>query len=89
MAVSADLGKPLEDHLNTLVKSGRSRSRSEVLREGVRLVRERETKLAALGVLLDEAIEDVKAGRVYPAEEVFADLRARIESVAEKNAKAS
>jgi antitoxin ParD1/3/4 len=74
MAVSAELGKPLEDYLNTLIKKGRYRSRSEVLREGVRLVQEREARLE---VLLREALADVEAGRVYPAEEVFDELIAR------------
>ncbi len=87
MAVSAELGKPLEDYLNSLVKSGRYGSRSEVLREGVRLVQERETKLAALDALLEEALDDVKAGRVLPADEVFAEVRELIDEVAARNVK--
>ncbi len=83
MAVSAELGKPLEDYLKKLVKSGRYRSRSEVLREGVRLVQERETKLAALDALLSEALADVEAGRTKPAEEVFDELRAELRDLGE------
>ncbi len=77
MAVSVELGAPLEDYLNTLVKSGRYRSRSEVLREGVRLVQEREAKVAALDALLEEGLADIEAGRTHPAEEVFSELIAR------------
>lgn len=77
MTVSAELGKPLEDYLKKLVKSGRYRSRSEVLREGVRLVQERETRLEALDALLAEGLADVEAGRLHPAEEVFDELIAR------------
>lgn len=88
MPVSADLGKPLEEYLNTLVKSGRYRSRSEVLREGVRLVQERETKLATLDAMLAEALDDVSAGRTTPAKEVFNEVRSRIKEMANKNAKA-
>jgi antitoxin ParD1/3/4 len=41
MPSSVDLGKTLERLVNDLVRSGRYNSRSEVLREGVRLVQER------------------------------------------------
>lgn len=78
MPMSADLGETLEDYVNTLVKSGRYHSKSEVLREGVRLVQEREAKLAYLDNALAEGLADIEAGRARPAEEVFADLRARL-----------
>lgn len=42
MASSANLGKLLEEYVADLVRTGRYNSRSEVLREGVRLVEERE-----------------------------------------------
>ncbi len=77
MAVSAELGKPLEDYLISLVKSGRYGSRSEVLREGVRLVQEREVKLAAL---IGEGLASAKAGNVRPAEEVFDEVRANLKA---------
>jgi putative addiction module CopG family antidote len=48
MASSVDLGNQLESVISQLVKAGRFNSRSEVLREGVRLVHEREVRLAAL-----------------------------------------
>ena len=41
MAISADLGANLEAVVEDLVKNGRYNSKSEVLREGVRLVQER------------------------------------------------
>ena len=47
MAMSADLGKTLEKFVTELVATGRYHSKSEVLREGVRLIQERETRLAA------------------------------------------
>ena len=46
--ISADLGKQLESYVQTLVDAGCYGSKSEVLREGVRLIQDRETKLAAL-----------------------------------------
>lgn len=79
--ISADLGKPLEDFVSELVTAGRYNSKSEVLREGVRLVQEREARLEALRAAIGVGIADADAGRVTPADEVFdrleEELRAR------------
>jgi antitoxin ParD1/3/4 len=76
MPSSVDLGKNLEKAVHDLVKSGRYNSRSEVLREGVRLVQEREARLAALDAALARGIEDADAGRVTDAATAFDDLAA-------------
>ena len=81
MAISAELGKPLEDFVEALVKSGRYGSKSEVLREGVRLVQEREARAKALDALLAPAMADVEAGRTIPMDEVFDELLAEIDSM--------
>ena len=57
MAMSADLGKTLEKFVTELVATGRYHSKSEVLREGVRLIQERETRLAALDALAGELVK--------------------------------
>lgn len=80
MASSANLGQHLENYVTDLVKSGRYHSRSEVLREGVRLVEEREKRLAALDLALAEGLADVEAGRVTPLDEAFGKIRAGIEA---------
>ena len=77
MAISADLGAHLEEYVNQLVTKGRYNSKSEVLREGVRLVQEREKRLAALDATLARALEDVEAGRLLAADEVFDRLEAK------------
>ena len=77
MPISADLGEKLEAVVNDLVANGRYNSKSEVLREGVRLVQEREAALARIDAGLAEGLADVRAGRTRPAEEVFAELRAK------------
>lgn len=82
--ISADLGKTLERAVSELVESGRYNSKSEVLREGVRLVQEREARLAALDQALARGLADADAGRVRPAEEAFARLEARYRAAAEK-----
>jgi antitoxin ParD1/3/4 len=45
-----------------------------VLREGVRLVQEREAKLAALDAAVAQGLADAEAARVKPADEVFERL---------------
>ncbi|MCF6199789.1 MAG: type II toxin-antitoxin system ParD family antitoxin [Hyphomicrobiaceae bacterium] len=84
MAVSADLGKPLEDYLNELITKGRYRSRSEVLREGVRLVQEREKRLEALDAAIEEGQRAAAQGCTRPAKEVFADVKARLQKIKEQ-----
>lgn len=80
MAISADLGPVLEKYVETLVEKGRYNSKSEVIREGIRLVQERETRLAALHAAIQVGIDAANAGDLIPAEEVFAELEALIES---------
>lgn len=72
--ISADLGKQLEGYVQQLVESGRYGSKSEVLREGVRLIQDRETRLAALDASIARGAADADAGRTKPAEEVFERL---------------
>ena len=84
MAISADLGTRLEEIVNQLVSNGRYNSKSEVLREGVRLVEELEKGLAALDAALAKGISDADAGRVKPADEVLDRLEAKYKAMAEK-----
>lgn len=79
---SVDLGKQLEGFVSRLVKSGRYNSRSEVLREGVRLIHERETKLAALDAAIERGLADAAAGRIKPAGEVLDRLEAKYRAAA-------
>ena len=72
MASSANLGKHLEDYVADLVRTGRYNSRSEVLREGVRLVEEREKRLVALDAAIARGLEDAEAGRMSSTEDVAA-----------------
>ena len=67
----------LESTVKRLVASGRYKSRSEVLREGVRLVEEREKAFEALNAAVTRGLEDVNTGNVYEAEDVFQRLKAR------------
>jgi antitoxin ParD1/3/4 len=75
--ISADLGLQLERFVSQLVETGRYNSKSEVLREGVRLVQEREARFAALDESLARGLADADAGRTRPAEDVFDRLEAK------------
>lgn len=81
MPISADLGSQLEEVVRDLVDRGRYNSKSEVLREGVRLVQERERRMAELDAALAKGIADADAGRVMPAEAVFARLEAKYKAM--------
>ena len=81
MAISADLGEKLEAVVTDLVKNGRYNSKSEVLREGVRLVQEREAALAKFDAALAQGLADVEAGRVRPLDEVFDELEAKFQAM--------
>ena len=87
MANSVDLGARLEKYVAKLVKSGRYNSKSEVLREGVRLIQERETRLAALDAAIARGLADVAAGQVKPAHEVFDRLEAKYRAMAQAKAR--
>ena len=75
--ISVDLGLQLERFVSQLVETGRYNSKSEVLREGVRLVQEREARFAALDESLARGLADADAGRTRPAEDVFDRLEAK------------
>lgn len=80
MPISADLGKPLEEFVENLVKSGRYGSKSEVLREGIRLVQEREAKLAEFKAMIQEGIDAADRGELYDLDEVFDELLGEVDA---------
>jgi antitoxin ParD1/3/4 len=86
MASSVNLGEQLEAFITEAVKRGRYGSRSEVLREGVRLVQEREAAWAQLDAEIQKGIEDIEAGRTEPLEVVGARLRKKYQAMAAKSA---
>jgi antitoxin ParD1/3/4 len=87
MPISADLGDQLENYVANLVRSGRYHSKSEVLREGVRLIQERETRLAALDAAIKRGLADADAGRVTPAAALFERLEAKYQAAANAKTK--
>lgn len=82
--ISADLGQTLETFVARLVATGRYNSKSEVLREGVRLIQEREARLAALDASIARGLADAEAGRTTPAAAVFDRLEAKYRAQADR-----
>jgi antitoxin ParD1/3/4 len=81
MAISVELGDPLDRFVDGLVRDGRYNSKSEILREGVRLIQERESRLAALDAAIARGLADADAGRVKLASEVFDRLEAKYKAL--------
>ena len=54
--MNVSIGERWEDFVDRIVRAGRYGSASEVVREGLRLVEEREAKLQALRAMLDASI---------------------------------
>jgi antitoxin ParD1/3/4 len=72
----AHLPADLEQFVKAKVRSGRFTSSDEAITEAVRLLRQREEAEEARMIEgVRQGLEDVRAGRGRPAEEVFADIR--------------
>lgn len=80
------LATNLEAALDRLIQSGRYPTREDVLREGVRLVQDREARLARIDAATSRGIEDAEAGRSEDAETVLERLRRKYEAMAAKPA---
>lgn len=80
------LGNEIEAAMDGLIESGRYSSREDVLREGVRLVQNREARLARIDAATSRGIEDAEAGRSEDAEAVLQRLRGKYEANAAKPA---
>jgi antitoxin ParD1/3/4 len=82
MASSVNLGEKLEATVDKLVSEGRYGSRSEVLREGVRLVEEREAALKRFEAEIQKGWDSGEKEGWLSAEEVFDRLIAKYEKMA-------
>jgi antitoxin ParD1/3/4 len=77
MPSSYTLGKHFETFVQAQLASGRYNNASEVVRDALRLMEERERRLAALDAALARGIADADAGRVTSAEDVLDRLEAK------------
>ena len=81
MATSYSIGKHFEELIESLIESGRYSTASEIMRDGLRLIEEREERRQAkLEALRAEIQKGIDSG---PAEEV-GDMFARIKAEGRK-----
>jgi antitoxin ParD1/3/4 len=79
--MNVSVGQRWEEFVDSAVRSGRYGSASEVVREGLRLVEERETKLKALQETLSRSIAE---GGSFSDAEIGATLDATAAEPAEQ-----
>ncbi len=84
--MNVNLTPELESFVRDRVQSGKYNSQSEVVREGLRLLMDREdTKAASIAYLkgaLEEGLADLAEGRVYDGARVFNELKAELRASA-------
>jgi antitoxin ParD1/3/4 len=83
MPSSYALGPRFEAMMTELIQSGRYNSKSEILRDGLRMVEEREMKFLSELEELREAVRlGAESGPGIAAEEVRANLKAHVREIA-------
>lgn len=80
--MNVSLGERWESFVEEIVRRGRYGSASEVVREGLRLVEEREARLQALRETLAASITE--GGRLTDVD-VAAAIRTRLQSIEERS----
>ncbi|WP_084583946.1 ribbon-helix-helix domain-containing protein [Sphingomonas azotifigens] len=73
----SDYGAPLEQAISDVLATGRFASRDDLLREGARIVTEREMLRATLHAKIEQGLADADAGRLVPIEQVMEEMRTR------------
>jgi antitoxin ParD1/3/4 len=88
--MNVSLTPEIEAIIESKVKSGMYTSASEVVREGIRLLQQRdemrEAKLNALRAEIQKGIDDLEAGRFRDGHEVMAEIRERLLQRKQQNA---
>lgn len=77
--MNVSVGARWESFVDGAVRAGRYASASEVVREGLRLVEERETRLAALRATLDASLEAGGEASEVELDDALTDRCAQLE----------
>jgi antitoxin ParD1/3/4 len=88
MTVSVTLGEDFEAFIQAQLDSGRYENAGDVVRDALRLLEERERKLAELDAALAIGLADIEAGRVHDADKVLDELEAKYARMAEERKRA-
>lgn len=75
------LGPQDQAFIDDAVRSGRFASRGEVVREGLRVLREREERRAAIRAGIQRGVEDAEAGRLVDLDEAFDRVDAMLDGM--------
>jgi len=79
--MNVSLTPKLESFVRETVEAGLYNNASEVMREALRLLREKEIKRKELFKALDDSFDDIKAGRTTPfSRELMNDIAAKVSS---------
>jgi antitoxin ParD1/3/4 len=88
--MNVSLTPELEHIVDQKVKSGLYNSASEVVREGLRLLQQRdemrEAKLNTLRAEIQKGIDDLEAGRIYDGPSTMAEFREKLLKMKRNNA---
>ena len=84
--MNVSIGDRWESYIEALLKEGRYGSASEIVREGLRLVEEREQKLAALRETIEASIE---RGGAHSIDHVRDSVRATLDKWEQQNKRAA
>jgi antitoxin ParD1/3/4 len=79
--MNVSIGRRWEDFVDSVVRDGRYGSASEVVREGLRLVEEREAKLKALRQTVEASLAE---GGALSQDEVSAVLSAKAQALSKE-----
>lgn len=83
MTTSVTLGKHFESFVKEQLATGRYSTPREVVQDALRLMEDRERRLASLDLALQRGLSDLEAGRVHDLDEVCDALEAKYRRMAE------
>jgi antitoxin ParD1/3/4 len=83
MPSSYTLGRHFEAFIKGQLASGRYNNASEVMRDALRLMEERERRLASIDAQIARGLADIEAGRVHDADAMFDELDAELATLPE------
>lgn len=83
MTVNIHLTKELEQLVQNKVQSGRYNSASEVVREALRLMEERDLRKEEIRKLIAQSLESQRQGKLVDGEAVFDRLEAELNALQE------
>ena len=86
MPSSYTLGKHFETFVQAQLASGRYNNASEVVRDALRLMEDRERKLAALDAAIERGLADIETGRVHDLDDAFDELDAELAALPDRPA---